>query len=326
MELERRALYNALRMNWLIDPSSELESWQVEDYRVMSFKALFDRLKAKGITLDRVTFIAMAENHLTPESFTDELLVDSREDAKEQDQIYLLVFELWRRLVPEKPCLSVFCDELDYQIHLYDKGMSASVGAIQDALANLQVILDENADEGTDPLMIFESVSAGCANDIESFLYDFIAEQIDNQNHSYASDLLDGFSGYVKDVKWFDFLRARLMASTDVKEGNRMIRKIVQETIHENDLEFNLEVLSSMVEAGERDLFIKLVNETVKILTVEEDFADLLSCCADFYHRLDLDNVEQEIQQIIDMRSHEKPGKPIHPKDPQIAALLKVIV
>ena len=53
MELERRALYNSLRMNWLIDPTIQADAWQVEDYRLMSYKAIFDRLKEKGVHLDR---------------------------------------------------------------------------------------------------------------------------------------------------------------------------------------------------------------------------------------------------------------------------------
>lgn len=325
MELERRALYNALRMNWLLDPSTEVEPWQVEDYRVMSFEMIFDRLKEKGITLDRAHFVAMAEDHLTPEELTEELLDETDADAKEQDQIYLLVFELWRRLVPEKPCLSVFCDELDYQIHLYDKGQVSSVESIQDVLANLEVILDENADEGADPVVIFESICSGCANDIETFLYDFIAEQIDNENYSYASDLLDGFGDYVKDVKWFDFLRTRLTAANDAKGANHLISQLAEEAAEENDIEYNLEILAFMVEAGERQVFTMLVNRTVPLLETEEDFFDLLTICADFFHRLDLEQIENKLQRLVASRNKNHFDKDMDLNDPQIAELLKII-
>ena len=36
MQIERRALYNLMRMNWQIDPSLPAEPWQVEDYRVFT--------------------------------------------------------------------------------------------------------------------------------------------------------------------------------------------------------------------------------------------------------------------------------------------------
>ena len=35
MDAERRALYNSLRMHWLLDPNMAVEPWQVEDYRSM---------------------------------------------------------------------------------------------------------------------------------------------------------------------------------------------------------------------------------------------------------------------------------------------------
>ena len=267
----------------------------------------------------------MAENHLTPEELTDELLAETKMDPKAQDQIYLLIFELWRRLLPEKPCLSVFCNELDHQIHQYDKGHSDRVESIQDALANLQVILDENTDEGANPVSVFDSISACCANDIESFLYDFIAEQIDNLNYSYASELLDGFNEYIKDVKWFDFLRARILAPTDSEGANQMIRQIVQETSNDKDLEFNLELLSFMVQAGERDVFVKLVKQTIKLLEFEEDFQDLLNICADYFHRFDLDNVEQKLQKLINDRSQNMFERQINPKDPHFSELMKII-
>ena len=41
-------------------------------------------------------------------------------------------------------------------------------------------------DEGLPPEQAFQLISPYCANDIETFLYDFIAEQIDEDNESYA--------------------------------------------------------------------------------------------------------------------------------------------
>jgi len=325
MQIERRALYNLLRMNWLQDPFIEAEPWQIEDYREMSYKAIFDRLKEKNVNLDRPSFLALAENHDTPEDLTDELLDNMYLDIEIQDQIYLLVFELWRRLITEKPCLSIFCDELDHQIHLYDTSTSQNTEAIQDVLANFQVVLDENADQGVNPRQVFISISAGCANDIESFLYDFIAQQIDNRNDSYAAELLDGFYNYMTDEKWFDFLRARLQASTDIAGSNQLIRQIVQNTSKEPDLEFNLEILSFLVQGGEKEIFVNLVKKTIALIIVEEDLQDLLLICADFYHCLDYDHEELAIQKILKERSNNKPEETIDRKDPHFAELLKVM-
>lgn len=324
MEIERRALYNSLRLNWLQDPSIPVEKWQVEDYRSFSNEELFEGLKQQNIQLNKASFLALSENTDSPESLTDDLLADSELDNIAQDRIYLLIFELWRRLIPEKPSLSILCDELDYQIYQYDRGNLANVESMQDILANLEVILDENTDEGADPLVVFETISAGCANNIESFLYDFISEQIDYGNISYATELLDGFIDYVQDLSWFDFLRARILMHTDPAGANEIIRLLVHETEEEPDLEFNLELLAFMVQGGDGDLFHHVVKETVPLLKYEEDFQDLMSISIDYYHCLDLEKKEQMVQEILAKRSKKNLQDLIQTNDPQIQEFLQI--
>ena len=323
MDITRRALYNSLRMNWVLDPTLEVEPWQVEDYRSMPVDQLFERLEDRGFPLDKPNFISFSDSVDTPEDLTDLLLADAQFDAKDHDQTYLIVFELWRRLLPEKPCLSVFCDELDHQIHLYDRGHAGKAEDIQDVLANMQVILDENTDEGADPHEAFDYIDSATANDVESFLYDFISEQIDNENYAYASDLLDGFSSYVNDVKWFKFLRARL--TLNAEEANRMIKRLVEDKQTQPDLSFNLEVLSSLVRVGDKDTFERLARKTAEMLSVEEDFQNIISICADFYHRLDKEKTEQTLQMMLNQREMNDLEAPFDKKDPQFAEFLKII-
>lgn len=321
---DRRALYNSLRMNWLNDSNISVEPWQVEDYRNLTSETIFDRLKLQDIYLDKVSLMALAEQHETPEDLTDYLLSDLDADVMTQDQVYLLVFELWRRFLPEKPCLSVFCDELDHQIYLYDSGKIEHIESLQDSLANLAIVLDENTDQGNEPALIFETICSGCANDLESFLYDFIAEQLEENNQSYASELLDDFEEYVKDPKWFNFLRARLLSADDSAGSNALIRKLIQEDTTP-DLEFFLEVLAFMVQMGQEEDFLRLVKRTVPLLECEEDFQDLLTICADFYHRLDHDEVESAIQNILKKRSQNPSETIMDFRDPDIDTLFKVM-
>lgn len=326
MDLERRALYNSLRMNWLLDPDMAVEPWQVDDYRNMPLENIFSRLKLQDIELDRTSFIALSEEYDSPEQLTEHLLTDPDSDERTQDQVYLLVFELWRRLLPEKPTLTIFCDELDHQVQLYDAGHSQNAEAIQDAIANLKMVLDENVDQGGDPMDVFEKVCSGCANDIESFLYDFIAEQIDEKNTSYAAELLDAFEDYVSDLKWFEFLRVRQLSTTDPEGANELLRKVIKESSAEPDLEFNLELLAFLVQGGDEKVFIGLVRQTIPLLQSEEDFQDLLTICADFYHLLDHELVEQKIQDILKKRSRIPFEKTIDLKDPDFMELFKAMV
>jgi len=325
MEMERRALYNLMRQNWLLDPTIEAEPWQVEDYRSLPIDSLFERLSKYEINLDKNHFIALSDEVDNPEDLTDLLMSDVEMDAISQDKVYLIIFELWRRFITNRPCLSIFCDELDHQIHLYDSEKAEDITSIQDTLANLQVILDENTDAGADPQQVFESICSGCANDVENFLYDYISDQIEDGNPAYASDLLDGFINYVKDVKWFDFLRARLLAQSDVEGTHEIVCQLAEHYLEDNDLDFNLDLLAFMVQAGDKDLFNKVVKKTMPLIEKEDDFKDLLGICADFFHCLDLESQEQEIQKISRKRSHLHSESTINAKDPQIAELLSIL-
>lgn len=302
--MEHKTLYNLLRMNWLRDPSKvTVEPWQVADYRHMPLDELFQQLNQHDIPLDRHSFPVLAEEVDSPEDFTDRLIADMPVDAVAYDQIYLLIFELWRRLVPEKLCLSIFCDELDHLIDSYDRGELTDAEALQDVLANLEVMLEDNTEEVNDPQVVFDSISGRCANDLECFLYDFIADQLDNKDAAYASELLEDFSKYPKDVKWFDLLKARCIAFTDIPKANLLIQQLIRRYSGSPDVEFNMEMLSVLVKGGDRDLFFSLVKQTIPLLKTEEEFQDLLAISADYFHFLDEDQKENTLLNILEERS-----------------------
>lgn len=323
-QLEQRALYNLLRMNWLNDPSLPIEAWQVEDYRQLPLTDLFERLQRLAIHLDKVSFIAYANECDSPEDFASYLIGDQKLNAATEDKIYLLVFELWRRLLTEKPSLSIFCDELDHQIYTYDQGKSENTSGLQDALDDLMTVLEENVDQGLKPIDAFNLVTSCCANDVETFLYDFIIEQLESDHDSYAQELLETFAPYLEGNKWFDLLQARLACHLHPKAVNKWLTKIKEEYLKEQDLDYNLELLSIMTEVGTPSLFRELVQQTIPLLKSEEDLHDLLLIIADYYHRLDQEKQESIIQQIMQKRASKSATDSIDPNDSDLAALLKM--
>ncbi len=234
--MQAKALYNSLRYNWLEDKSLQVEPWQVEDLRGVAVEGLFARLETLGILLDEKSFSLYAENCSSPEELTECLWVKD-DGGPECDQVYLLLFELWRRMLPEKQSLSIFCDEFDHRIDLYDKGLLASDDPIQESLAELETILDENADHGEDPQTVFSIITSYCAHNLETFLYDYILDLIDAENETYASELIEGFCGYVSDPEWFDFLRVLLLSMADPEEGQNMLERFLGEAEEELELD-----------------------------------------------------------------------------------------
>lgn len=315
MYIGKKALYNLLRLNWLEDPSIEVEPWQVEDYRLLSEETLFERLKEFHISLDRKSFVAYAENSESPEELAESFVGEKEWDIKAQDQMFLLVFELWRRLMIGGHCLSVFCDEVDYQIGLYDHEEAANAETMENLLGNLEEILNENADQGVDPIEVFESLTAGCANDVESFLYDFISDQVDDDNLDYASDLIESFYDFVRDVRWFDFLKVRVLARFRFAEATEALQEIIQDLRSQPSVELSLEILGFLSHQPPVSLFFPLVRQTLSQLQSEQDFQDLLRICVEQAENVGLTRESQLFQDILAKRATLDPEAPLSERD-----------
>lgn len=305
--LQTKAIYMLLRLNAAEDPAVTADPWALEDLRILPLDAVFARLEKYGLPFDRKTFHHFAADCETPEELADLLLPDGASE-KQRDPFYLIVFELWRRLLPEKQSLSIFCDELDHRIALYDQGEAGSDELVQEGLGNLLEVLDENADAGADPEEVFLAICDYCAHDLESFFYDYIADLLDGGHSLYASELIEGFSPYVNDPLWFDFLRVRLLSFTDVGDANLALYRLL-----ENELDFALlvEMLRFLV-SGERELFAQAIQKALPFLTAHEEWLEVMEIAADFYRRLGEDEKAEAIQQA--MRS-KAPGAAVHPSD-----------
>lgn len=325
MEIGRRALYNLIRMNWLNDPTTVCEKWQVEDYRSLAMNQLFLKLQKLGIPWDQDTFLLYAQAVESPEELSDLLLKDTDLEPMDQDRIYLVLFEVWRRALPERMSLSLFCDELDHQIFLYDKGDVTAAESIQDAIANLQDLMDDHVDEGEDQRKIFQLISAACANDLESFLYDYIAEQIDNCAVNYAVELIDGLDAYIGNNMWFDLLKVRILEFEDPVQSQEALRKLLNKAVREKEFTFNLEVLSFVSQCGEKKDFNKMVKASLPLLKIEEDFQEILIICEDYYRCLDEDSKEKAVQDMLKNRSRFDPSGPLDQDDPDLQELLMII-
>lgn len=320
MEIQTKALYNLLCSNCRQDPNIVVKPWQVEEYRDLPLEDLWKRLALLGIELDEKRFELYVENCDTPEDLIEFLWLDE-EDVEGADHAYLLLFELWRRLFPKKQSLSLFCDELDYRIDLYDENAPGADELIQEALSELEDTLDQNVDHGVPPKDVFATIMTYCAHDLESFLHDFIAEEIDAGNDIYASELIDGFIEYMQDEKGFDFLRVRLLFGVDAQKACMVLRRLLEQLQEEPNLDLLLEIAQFLVHVEEEGLFFQVVRQSMQIIEKEEDFQDLLSIVADYYRCLDKEKEEALMQSILDKRTHLQKGIQLSKQDPDIKYL-----
>jgi hypothetical protein len=303
MQLKGKALYNLLKINALDNPGLAPKPWQIEDLRKGSQDALFEQLRCLNLALDEKSFLLYAEESDSPEELIDYVWVDEQ-DEEGHERAYLLVFELWRRLLAHKQCLSIFCDELDHLIDQYDRGALEQEAALEDALCVLEDILDDACDEqNVPPQEVFREISRYCAHNLERFIYDYISDQIDAEDEFYASELIDSFYEYISDKKWFDFLRARLFFASASEESNLLIERLLEQLQEEPDVELLLQIVDGLVHYGDIRLFPFAVKQTIPLLKTEKDFRDLLTMSAEYYRCLDKENEEKEIQSLLEKRS-----------------------
>lgn len=319
--LHTKALYNLFRLNAKEEQEADdSASWRLENFRSLPIEKLFERLSKEGLLFEKSTFIKYAENLDTPEDLADFLLEDTA-DPKQYDRCYLYLFELWRRLLPEKLSISIFCDELDHRIELYDEGKLESDEPIQDALANLEEILEENSDAGGKPVDVFIRLSEYMAHDLEGFLYDYISDILEEENLLYAQELIDGFSPYMADASWFEFLRAKYASYQDIKEANDLFFKLLKK---EPEKILLLEMIKFLSKAGDRSLFPLAVKKILPLLQTQGELHEVLRSASEYYRRLDQDYLEAAILKI--MKKIHTPADLLTLDDPKLAELSKVMV
>ncbi|MCP5491087.1 MAG: hypothetical protein H7A42_08280 [Chlamydiales bacterium] len=313
MPYKGRALYNLLQMNLKRNPQLEVETWQVEDYRAVSLEELFSRMENFQIFLDEGHFVLYVEESDSPEDLTEVLYLGN--DFAAHEQIFLCLFEIWRRLCPHKQSLSLFCDELDHLIEEYEDGEIQHEEELQASLVSLQKILDDHVDEGGNAEEGFEMLSRFSCHDLEVFIYEYVAHQLDVENNLYASELLEGFYLYIQNKRWFDFLRIRVMAVAELDEANIMAARLLETLREDIDIHLLFEVMHFLVFIGENEQFVASFNMAVDNLETEDDLRELLNVIQDYFDYLDKDKEEEVVRQILEERQDKDPSHPIDPDD-----------
>lgn len=313
MHLQTKALYNLLKFNFYDDPQMTCEKWQVEDLRKVEIEDLFSKLKDLGIVLDKNYFLAFSHNCDSPEEMSDLIIDEEMEDK--YDQIYLVIFELWRKLIPERPSFSIFFDELDHRIFLFDKGLLKTDEQIQDSLAILAKLLHDNIEREKDEIEFFASLSTYTAHDLQSFLYDYISNQIE-ENNTYASELLEQFYPMMENSKkWFDFLRLRINMRIDQDLAHQILKDLIQSLNESSDTLLMLEILKFLVPIGDPSQFLKLAKIIHRHVKFEKEFDLLLQISSDFFRRLDQEDRGNQLQDILEKRIGKDPSKKINSRD-----------
>lgn len=317
-----RAYYNLLRFD-LAEEHIEPKNWEKRDYRSVKISELFEDLKKLDIDIDPDDYLNLSETCDSPEDLVEQLVKEEKSDECIQ-QIYLIIFELWRRLCKEKQSLSIFCDELDLQCQKFEEG-EENIEILLVMLSELENILDESVDEGESPKEIFKVVSAYLAHNLEDVIYEFASYLIDEGNDLNASEIIDGYYEYISNRVWFDFLRIRLVALADPKEAGAMMQYLLDYLHEAPDLELIFEVLRFLTYTEEVPLFYHVFELAIHLLDNERHFKELLVISMNYLNSLDCESEEETIKSILKKRENLAEDSVVKLDDEDLQKVVEVI-
>lgn len=306
-----RALYNLLFLEGKQDHP---------DFAVFSNKELFTRLEEFSFFLNEDTFIDLAKDRESPE----EMYATLKAKKEEMPEMYLILFELWKRLIHDKKTISIFCDELDLMIHNYDLRRGENEEKLQEKIFLLQDILDAGVDAKQNPHEIFQLVSDYLAHDLESFIYDYIFELIEKDKDTLASELLDGFYPYIKELLWFDYLRLCLLFKNPGEELSRFFANFIESLMANPDPELLIEVLLLIQKQDCGQFFLTLFRFVVAKITNYGQLYELLDIAANFY-KISLN--QQKVKKCEEAKKQIKKeifDQPLESSHPAYLVLLQV--
>ncbi len=298
-----RALYNLLQMNLKQDPSITVKTWQIKQYRTLTEKALFSALKKNKISLDKLTFLSYVEKSGSPEELTDRLFNGGGLFKKQE--LFLYVFELWRRYAPQKQTLSIFSDQMDHLIEEYEEGVMENEEKLEESLLRLQQTLDNHVDEGGFVRGALSLISPYFCHDLEAFIYEYVAYQIDQENDLYASEMLEGLYPYVRMPEWLDFLRIRLVYRVDEIEAKNMITRLLGCLQEHTDLPLIFELLYFLktIRADENYFIgLKIAIDHAKTPLEIKNIGFLI---ASYFNQKKEFNKERQIMELINFKNDE---------------------
>lgn len=291
-----RARYNLLQQNYLQDDSLQVEDWQVIDYSLLSINQLFSRLRKMGMGLSEGQFKEIAQETDSPEELTECLTLA---DPKCKKRVYLVVFELWKRLITDRESISIFCDKLDWALFAYDEDPKENSETVQTYLMELSEILDSNIDQGGKPKPLFAYISRYLAADLESHIYGFIYDQIELGNKTIASKILERFYEFVKESEWFDFLKIKLMQGVPSEDATAVVARFLDELKIKPNIELSFEILHYFLETGHIEPFLDTYKNVVQTIKTEEEFGEMLALIYQFYALNDRKEEENFVRSLI---------------------------
>lgn len=315
MPFAGRALYNLLQAKAESGDSQDIKEWQIRDYRALSIDQLFDGLLDLGVELDLDQFEAAAENVDAPE----EIAAAMAPPGEPYEKVYLYIFELWRRLMDDRETISIFCDELDKAISDYEDDPISNGEVIYGLFKELVTILEQNVTLGQKPKTLFKLISEFLSHDLESSIYNYIQDLIEQDRHMAASEITENFMPYVELEIWFELLNIKLMHGVSTEDATARVALFLEKVDATKDLDLYLELLHFLNKTGHKELFESVFVKAMKLVTRQDEYIECLDILFEYFHLNDRKREEKVVRGLLDQIKPSGEEMLITTKEKQIA-------
>ncbi|MEM8629305.1 MAG: hypothetical protein AAGF04_04475 [Chlamydiota bacterium] len=294
-----------------------------EDFRTFSENELFSRLASIGAPLDKEQFLHLAKQTRNPEELTQRLLLQQKPPPL-FSPTYLLIFELWRRFLPERRPHALFFDELDRQIFLYYQDKEAKQ-ELQQHITSFLNRLTEERNKGKTAHEARAFLDPYLAHYFDHFFYDYLADLIDADSCDDAERLLHVFSPYLWEGLWFDFLFLRILSAQESPQFSTKLHALIEELQVHRDRELQLALLEFMQERQDPTSFLFLVEKSTLLLQKEEDFLELVKVVQEYYCRMEKKELEERLSCLLEKRKGYSLKKSFAKKDPDLQEFIDIL-
>ena len=274
-----RAYYNLLLLQAQRGIAVEALPWEAKDYGAIAMDCLFEEIQSLHYLFDRESFVNYCAAFDSPEEVVASI---EQKECEEKNKLYLLVFELWKRLLPEKESISIFADALDRKIAEYEKSKDDEM--LLEAFEQVVEILESNSIDSTPPETIFERFCLYVAHDLESVIYTYIESKICGEVEDRALDLLHHFLPYVKEKRALQFLHLKTLSHDFLEERLRLTEFLCESLQEKVNLSVAIPFLFYLIEQHHKELFIDLFSTMVNKVQEEGALVALLDVLVE-YHR-----------------------------------------
>ena len=313
MPFAGRALFNLLRTKAESGDSQGIKEWQIRDYRALSIDQLFDGLLDLGIDLDLDQFEVAAENVDAPE----EIAAAMAPPGEPYDKVYLYIFELWRRLFDDRETISIFCDELDNALLNYDDDPITNGEVVYGLLKELVSILEQNVALGQKPKTLFKLIAEFLSHDLESSIYNYIQDLIEQDRHMAASEITENFMPYVELKIWFELLNIKLMHGVSSSDATARVSLFLEKVDMAKDLDLYMELLHFLNQTGYKELFESVYAKAVKLVSRRDEYIECLDILHEYFHLNDKKKEEKLVRGLLESLVSDQ-EKPVTIKEKQI--------